>query len=57
VTTLRRNAIRGENTVRFSGRYGRRVLRPGRYKMVIRGRATDGRRTPARTLRFTVVKG
>ncbi len=57
VATLRRNAIRGENTVRFSGRVGRRVLKPGRYRMVIRGRAKDGRRTPARSLRFTVVKG
>jgi hypothetical protein len=57
VTTLRRKAIRGENTVRFSGRIGRRVLRPGRYRMVVRARANDGRRTPARTLRFTVVRG
>jgi hypothetical protein len=57
VATLRRSAIRGENTVRFSGRIGRRVLRPGRYRMVIRARAADGRRTAARTLRFTVVRG
>ena len=47
VTTLRRTAIRGENTVRFSGRVGRRVLQPGRYRMAIRRPSTDGRRTPA----------
>ena len=56
VATLRRSAIRGENTVRFSGRIGRRVLRPGRYRMVLRARAADGRRTAARALRFTVVR-
>jgi hypothetical protein len=57
VGTLSRAAIKGENTVRFSGRVGKRVLRPGRYRMTVRATATGGRRTAPRTLTFTVVKG
>src|SRR4051794_33803541 len=57
VTSFTRKAITGENTVRFSGRIGRRTLRPGRYRMVVRATSADGARTAAQRLTFTVVRG
>ncbi|MEA2268168.1 MAG: hypothetical protein QOC64_778 [Solirubrobacteraceae bacterium] len=57
VGTLKRAAIKGENTVRFSGRVGKRTLRPGRYRMTVRATGSANRSTPAKTLTFTVVKG
>ncbi|MEA2320151.1 MAG: hypothetical protein QOD81_1 [Solirubrobacteraceae bacterium] len=57
VMTLKRTGIRGENTVRFSGRVGRRTLRPGRYRVRITARTPDGRHVGPRTLTFTVVRG
>jgi hypothetical protein len=57
VGTLTRAAIKGENAVRFSGRVGRRLLTPGRYRVTVRASASNGRSTPAKTLTFTVVKG
>jgi hypothetical protein len=57
VGTLRRSAIKGENTVRFSGRVGKRVLGPGRYRITVRAAASGARTTPPQTLTFTVVKG
>jgi hypothetical protein len=55
VTTLQRKANRGENTIRFSGRIGRRPLRPGRYRAVISATSADGRKAPATTLPFRIV--
>jgi hypothetical protein len=57
VATLQRTGIRGENTVRFTGRIGRRTLRPGRYRIRISARTADGRQAGPRTLAFTVVRG
>jgi hypothetical protein len=57
VGTLKRAAIKGENTVRFSGRVGKRTLRPGRYRITVRATGSGNRTTPAKTLAFTVVKG
>jgi hypothetical protein len=57
VGTLKRAAITGENTVRFSGRVGTRTLKPGRYRITVRATATGNRTTPPKTLAFTVVKG
>jgi hypothetical protein len=57
VMTLERRGIRGENTVRFTGRLGRKTLRPGRYRVRISATTADGRKTGPRTLTFTVVKG
>jgi hypothetical protein len=57
VVTLRRTGIRGENTVRFSGRIGRRTLKPGRYRVRITARTADGRHVGPRTLTFRVVRG
>jgi hypothetical protein len=56
VATLVRRGIAGENVVRFSGRIGRRVLRPGRYRMTVSAR-TPAERTRARTISFTVMRG
>jgi hypothetical protein len=55
MTTLKRKANVGENTIRFSARIGRRPLRPGRYRAVISASSADGRRTPATTLPFVIV--
>lgn len=54
--TLTRTLPDGRRHVRFSGRLGRRPLRPGRY--VLRLGATDaaGNRSRPRTLRFRIVK-
>jgi hypothetical protein len=56
VATLVRRGIAGENIVRFSGRIGRRVLRPGRYRMRVSARA-PAQRTRARTITFTITRG
>jgi hypothetical protein len=56
VRSFTRKGIQGENTVRYSGRVGRRMLRPGRYRMTITATVKDQRTAP-RTLRFTVVSG
>jgi hypothetical protein len=57
VTALDRRAIAGENTIRFSGRVGRRPLRPGRYAAVVTARTADGRAAAPLTLGFQVVRG
>jgi hypothetical protein len=57
VMTLKRSAKRGENTIRFSGRTGKRTLRPGLYRAVISASAADGRRTASKTLPFRIVRG
>jgi hypothetical protein len=56
VRSFTRKGIQGENTARYSGRVGRRLLKPGRYRMTIRATVKD-QRTAARTLPFTVVRG
>jgi hypothetical protein len=47
--TLRRKAAEGRNRYRFSGRIGKRALRPGRYR--IRAVATDADRNRSRPRR------
>lgn len=55
VATLRRNARSELNRVAFSGRIGRRTLKPGRYDAVFT--AADGAgSSPAEKLAFTIVK-
>jgi hypothetical protein len=56
VRSFSRKAIQGENTARYSGRVGRKLLKPGRYRMTITATTKDQRTAP-RTLPFTVVKG
>jgi hypothetical protein len=56
VTTLKRKGHTGENTIRFSGRIGRRPLKAGRYRAVVSASAADGRRSPTTTFTFRIVK-
>jgi hypothetical protein len=51
-----RNGIEGENTIRMSGRIGRRLMRPGRYRLTIMA-ATKEQHTPSRTIPFRIVRG
>ena len=57
VGTLRRTGVGGLNRTRFTGRIGRRALRPGRYRAVIT--ATDGaaNRSAPKTTRFRIARG
>jgi autonomous glycyl radical cofactor GrcA len=57
VTSLERRGIRGENTVRFTGRVGRRTLRPGRYRVRLIATTADGRKAGPRTLAFRILRG
>jgi hypothetical protein len=54
--TIRRNSHAGANRIAFSGRIGRRALRPGRYVATITATDASGKPSAPRTLRFTVVK-
>ena len=56
VRSFGRKGIQGENTARYSGRVGRKLLRPGRYRLTITA-TMKGQRTAPRSLPFTVVKG
>jgi hypothetical protein len=54
--TLKRASHKGANRIAFSGRIGRRALKPGRYVATITAADASGKRSAPRTLRFTVVK-
>jgi hypothetical protein len=53
--TLMRACHLGANRIAFSGRIGHRALRPGRYVATVTATDASGKRSIARTLRFTVV--
>ncbi len=53
---LRRSAVAGANRVRFSGRIGRRALRPGRHRIVARARDAAGRTSAPRRVRFRIAR-
>jgi hypothetical protein len=53
--TLKRACRLGGNRIAFSGRIARRALRPGRYVATVTATDASGKRSAARTLRFTVV--
>ena len=57
IGTLRRSGVAGANRIRFSGRIGRRALRAGRYRAVIRATDAAGNRSAARTIRLRVARG
>jgi hypothetical protein len=42
--------------VRFSGRIGRRALRPGRYRLAVRAVDAAGNRSAARSAAFRIVR-
>jgi hypothetical protein len=54
--SLRRVAAAGSRRVRFSGRFGRRALAPGRYRMRLRTIDAAGNLGKTVTRRFTVVR-
>jgi uncharacterized delta-60 repeat protein len=54
--TLRRPGHAGPNRVAFSGRFGRRALRRGAYRLTVSAVDKAGNRSTARTKRFRIVK-
>jgi hypothetical protein len=57
VGALSRVARSGANSTRFSGRLGRRALRPGSYRALITATDTAGNRSAPQATRFRVVRG
>ncbi len=55
--TLRRSGVSGLNRTRFTGRIGRRALRPGRYRVVITATDAAGNRSARKTTRFRITRG
>jgi DNA-binding beta-propeller fold protein YncE len=55
-TLRRKNRAAGRNTISFSGRIGRRALKPGRYRATIRAMDPAGNRSKARRASFTIVR-
>jgi hypothetical protein len=56
VGTLTRAAKQGNNRTAFSGRIGKRKLRPGRYRARITAKTPQGKTSKARTATFRVVR-
>jgi hypothetical protein len=51
----RKNLLNGSNAIPFSGRIGKRALKPGAYKATLRGRNAKGR-SKALAVRFSIVR-
>jgi hypothetical protein len=56
VGTITRKAKRGSGVVRFRGRFGARMLKTGRHRVIITAKRKGERAGPKR-VRFKVVKG
>jgi hypothetical protein len=56
VGTLRRSGLEGPNRIRFTGRIGRRALRAGRYRAVLRAIDAAGNRSAPKVARFRIVR-
>jgi hypothetical protein len=54
--TLARSAHSGSNRVGFSGRVGKRRLKPGRYVAVVRATDAGGRVSSKRAVKFTILR-
>jgi hypothetical protein len=54
--TLTRAAKAGANKVPFSGRIGKRKLKPGRYRALLRATDAAGNRSLTKKLRFRIVR-
>ena len=52
----RANLAAGAASVKFSGRIGRRALRPGRHRAVVSAATTLGARAKGKPARFTIVR-
>jgi len=53
--TLKRTGVQGPNRVPFSGRIGKRALKPGRYRVVIQGTDAAGNVSTAKKAKFRIV--
>ncbi len=56
IVKLTRSSRAGGNRVRFSGRVGRRTLRPGRYRATLTAVDQAGNRSKASAVRFRIVR-
>ena len=56
IVKLTRSSRAGGNRVRFSGRVGRRTLRPGRYRATLTAVDRAGNRSKASAVRFRIVR-
>jgi len=54
-TLIRKGEGPGRDSTAFSGRIGRKALKPGRYRATLRATDAAGNRSTAKRLRFTVV--
>jgi CSLREA domain-containing protein len=52
---LERSGVAGANSIRFTGRIGRRALRPGRYRGILVATDAAGNRSSQRPFRFRIV--
>jgi hypothetical protein len=57
VGRLKRSGVSGLNRTRFTGRIGRRALRPGRYRVVITATDAGGNRSAPKSARFRIARG
>jgi hypothetical protein len=55
-TLTKRNLAQGANAVVFTGRFGRRALRPGPYRVLASATDVAGNRSRSHTARFAVLK-
>ena len=53
---LRRATVAGRNRVAFSGKVGRKRLKPGRHRATLRAVDAAGNRSAPRRIRFRVVR-
>ena len=53
---LKRPVTKGKNKVRFTGRYGDRKLKPGRYRVKLRVKDADGNKSAVKKARFRIVR-
>jgi hypothetical protein len=56
VGTLRRAGAKGASRIRFSGRIGRRALRPGRYRIVATAVDAAGNRSAPKVARLRILR-
>jgi hypothetical protein len=54
--TLSRRVAQGRGSTKFTGRIGRKALRPGRHRFRLTARDADGAHSPTRTLAFRIVR-
>jgi hypothetical protein len=54
--TLTRASKQGKNSVKFTGRIGKKALKRGSYRLVVRATDAAGNKSKARSLSFRVVK-